>query len=122
MKFEKLEYTLEFLLENIEENDKKFFAGLSRSLKLEVQLDSKFPQRSGPRIFMKDLPDQAESLCNDGRDFLDDIIKQSWNPSIFLTDILKSIPGFLVFFEIFKLFFYCFIERSSKTLIEGLLI
>ena len=114
MKFEKLEYTLEFLLRNIEENDKKFFSCVSRSLKLEVQLDSKFPQKSGPRIFMKDLPDQAESLCNDGRDFLEDIIKQSWNPSIFLTDIVKSIPSFLVFFhENFSNYFFAVFYRKK---------
>jgi len=84
-----------------------------RPLKLEIQLDSRFPQKTAPRIFLRDLPEKAETLCNDGRDFLEDIIKQSWNPSIFLIDIVKSLPNFLVFSHTFASIFHLFLRKKS---------
>jgi len=66
------------------------------NFKLVIQLDHKFPYKTHPRVYLTHLPEKAETLCNDGRDFLEDIIKQSWNPSIFLVDLLEAVPNFLV--------------------------
>lgn len=81
----------------VNENDLK---NEEKSLKLEIQIDSNFSRKSSPRVFIIDLNHpMAKGLCNDGRDFLEDIIKQSWNPLIFLVEIITAIPNFLVFIE-----------------------
>ena len=69
-----------------------------QSLSLEIYLDEKFPQKTSPKVYLLYLPDKADYLCKDGRDFLEDIIKQSWNPSIFVLDVIRATPNFLVFF------------------------
>ena len=68
--------------------------------RIEIQLDSKFPFKSSPRVYFLDIDHPiAKNLCNDCRDFLEDIIEQSWNPSIFLIDIILAISPFIVIFS-----------------------
>lgn len=66
---------------------------------IEIQLDSTFPFKSSPRVYFIDIDHPiAKNLCKDFRDFLEDIIQQSWNPTIFLLDIILDISHFIVHF------------------------